>query len=85
MVLHQENTAIESDFDEYLTIDEIASFLNISRFTVRKLIQTEQLPAIRLMKLIRVRKRDLLVFLESRRNTEVFPQGGECDELPQRG
>lgn len=45
--------------DGYLDVPEVASYLRISKSMVYKLVETKQIPAIRLGRLVRIRKSDL--------------------------
>ena len=50
--------------DELLTVAEIAESLRVSTMTVYRLIRTGELPAVRVGRNYRVRRRDLTAFLD---------------------
>ena len=61
--------------DKYLTTDEVAERLRISRMRVIQLIDLRELPAMRVGRLYRIREADLLEFIN--RNMTVRPDGPE--------
>lgn len=68
------------EFDEYLSPNEIGKYLHLSRYSVLKLIRTGQLPAVRVLSSIRIKKSDFKKYLESRTTEKVYPDGGDPDE-----
>ncbi|UNC92404.1 helix-turn-helix domain-containing protein [Candidatus Contubernalis alkaliaceticus] len=50
---------------EVYTIDMAAEYLKVSAQTIRKLIETEELPAKKIGRLWRIRQEDLQEFLKS--------------------
>ena len=50
--------------EELLTVAEIAESLRVSTMTVYRLIRTGELPAVRVGRNYRVRRRDLTAFLD---------------------
>lgn len=61
-----------NNLERFLTIDEIAAIMNVSRTTVSKLINTGDLPFTRVNKLVRVKESDLKSYLQKQ---EVRPHG----------
>ncbi len=53
------------DEREILTVDEAAAYLQIHKVTVYKYIRAGRLPAARLGKVYRLRRRDVDAFLET--------------------
>ena len=61
--------------DDLLTTREVAEAIRVSTMTVYRLIKAGDLPAIRVGRHLRIRRRDLLAYLEAR----VVGGGGEGD------
>lgn len=57
---------------EYLTVDEIAKSLRLSKMTAYRLINTGVIPAIRVGRSFRIRRADFIAYL---RNAAVPPAG----------
>ncbi len=55
-----------SNDDEMLTVHEVAQLLRVEPRTVRDWIRTGQLPAIRIGRMLRIRRGDLRRFLKNR-------------------
>lgn len=65
----------ESNGDRLLTIDQVRQFLAVSDWLVRRLIARQELPAVAVGDLTRVRLRDLREFIDAHRVTGP-KQGG---------
>jgi len=65
--------------DGLLTVREVAEAMRVSTMTVYRLIKAEDLPAIRVGKHFRIRRRDLAAYLDAR------TVGGGPDEIGRGG
>lgn len=54
------------DAKEYLTIQEVASLLNVHEETIRRYVRAKDLPAIKLRGVYRIRREDFERFLKNR-------------------
>jgi excisionase family DNA binding protein len=66
--------------DGLLTVREVAEAMRVSTMTVYRLIKAEELPAIRVGKHFRIRRRDLTGYLDARmvgHRPDVMPIPGE--------
>jgi excisionase family DNA binding protein len=52
--------------DDLLTTREVAEAIRVSTMTVYRLIKSGELPAIRVGRHLRIRRRDLLAYLDAR-------------------
>lgn len=52
--------------DDLLTTREVAEAMRVSTMTVYRLIKSGELPAIRVGRHLRIRRRDLLAYLDAR-------------------
>jgi excisionase family DNA binding protein len=60
--------------ETFLTTEEVLEYLNVNLRTVYRLIKAGSIPAVRVGRQWRFRKRDLDSWLESQRHTDVRPQ-----------
>jgi excisionase family DNA binding protein len=68
---HTENLALNVPTDEsFLTTEEVLGYLNVNVRTVYRLIKAGSIPAVRVGRQWRFRKRDLDTWLESKRHAE---------------
>jgi len=58
--------ASEASKNRFLTVQEVAAELRVSAMTVYRLIKSEQLPATRVGKSLRIREQDVDGYLEGR-------------------
>jgi len=70
--LHQLSSMVEFEhqnwlFKEYLTLDEVASYLDISRSTVRRMSSQRVFPVYKPMDRILIKKEDLIQWIEKGR------------------
>ena len=56
--------------DRLLTIEEVAELCGVSTRTVRRWIDQDQLPAVRIDRVVRVAERDLQQFLDRHRTCD---------------
>jgi len=54
------------DYDEFLTANQVADLLKLSRAYVYQLIQSGELPALHFGKSVRVRRQDLIQYLHEK-------------------
>jgi two-component system cell cycle sensor histidine kinase/response regulator CckA len=60
--------------ETFLTTEEVLEYLNVNLRTVYRLIKAGSIPAVRVGRQWRFRKRDLDNWLESQRHTDIRPQ-----------
>jgi len=60
--------------ESFLTTEEVLVYLNVNLRTVYRLIKAGSIPAVRVGRQWRFRKRDLDSWLESQRHTDIRPQ-----------
>jgi excisionase family DNA binding protein len=68
--------------DGLLTVREVAEAMRVSTMTVYRLIKAEELPAIRVGKHFRIRRRDLSGYLDARmvgHETGTEPRPGDAE------
>jgi len=68
--------------DGLLTVREVAEAMRVSTMTVYRLIKAEELPAIRVGKHFRIRRRDLTGYLDARvvgQHPVEMPRPGEAE------
>jgi excisionase family DNA binding protein len=56
-----------ADLPEFLTVDETAIWLSSARSSVYAMVASGRLPVIRMGRVIRIRREDLIAFTTSRR------------------
>jgi len=61
---------------EYMSLEDVADMLGVTYQLIYRLVRAGELPAIRLGKLYRVSKTDLMEYLES--NKRSMASGGVC-------
>ncbi len=66
------------DDKEFLTLEDVADMLGVTYQLVYKLAKSGELPAIRIGKLYRVARSDLMVYLEEQKNNAADSGGGTC-------
>lgn len=59
--------AIEAIFPAYLTVDEVAERVRVSKMTIYRMVQSGELPGIKFGRSFRIKVDDLVNYLESHR------------------
>ena len=65
--------------DAYLTADEVAIFLKLSKQTIRRYTMSKQIPFHKINRAVRYKKSEIELWVEKREAAKAKEQGGNPD------